>query len=408
MSSPWCTSPRSSSGTATTSPSCSSFTIVLVVPPPGLPGFGTGVTDRIAASNPAISFHTLPPIPDDAHLSTSGKKKKHPFLLLLHLMERYNDALGSFLGSIPRARLHSLVTTMFTTHAVDVASKLNTPAYTFFTSAAATLAVLTQLPALLAGRTTGLVELGEEPLEHLMPEVLPHPDDDELCRTIVNVWTRIMDADGVLVNTFEWLEAGPVQALMDPRCVPGRVLPPVYCIGPLVGDGASGGEAVNRHECSAWLDAQPARSVVFLCFGSRGSLSVEQIREIATGLEMSRQRFLWAFVTHCGWNSTLEAIMAGVPLLCWPLYAEQMLNKVLITVAMGIGVELEGYKAGFIKAAEVETKVRLVMESQEGRELRARVVECKKQACTAMEDGGSSDAAFSRFLSDVENLAERV
>nr|CAB3453038.1 unnamed protein product [Digitaria exilis] len=384
-------------------------------------------------------------------------------------MERYNDALGSFLGSIPRARLHSLVTTMFTTHAVDVASKLNTPAYTFFTSAAATLAVLTQLPALLAGRTTGLVELGEEPLEHLMPEVLPHPDDDELCRTIVNVWTRIMDADGVLVNTFEWLEAGPVQALMDPRCVPGRVLPPVYCIGPLVGDGASGGEAVNRHECSAWLDAQPARSVVFLCFGSRGSLSVEQIREIATGLEMSRQRrthnfvpssapapsggrnkdrglvvqswvpqldvlghpataafvmhcgwnstleaimagvpLLWAFVTHCGWNSTLEAIMAGVPLLCWPLYAEQMLNKVLITVAMGIGVELEGYKAGFIKAAEVETKVRLVMESQEGRELRARVVECKKQACTAMEDGGSSDAAFSRFLSDVENLAERV
>ncbi|KAF8712067.1 hypothetical protein HU200_028901 [Digitaria exilis] len=442
-------------------------TIVLVVPPPGLPGFGTGVTDRIAASNPAISFHTLPPIPDDAHLSTSGKKKKHPFLLLLHLMERYNDALGSFLRSIPRHRLHSLVTTMFTAHAVDVASKLNIPAYTFFTSAAATLAVLTQLPALLAGRTTGLVELGEEPLEllgvpplpasHLMPEVLPHPDDDELCYTIVNVWTRIMEADGVPTNTFEWLEARPVQALMDPRCVPGRVLPPVYCIGPLVGDGASGGEAVERHECLAWLDAQPERSVVFLCFGSRGSLSVEQIREIATGLEMSRQRFLWvlptvagtdgsvsleallpegflernkdrglvvqswvpqvdvlghpataAFVTHCGWNSTLEAIMAGVPLLCWPLYAEQMLNKVLITVAMGIGVELEGYKAGFIKAAEVEAKVRWVMESDEGRELRARVVECKKQACAAMEDGGSSDVAFSRFLSDVENLAERV
>ncbi|KAF8650103.1 hypothetical protein HU200_064077 [Digitaria exilis] len=99
------------------------------------------------------------------------------------------------------------------------------------------------------------------------------------------------------------------------------------------------------------------------------------------------------FVTHCGWNSTLEAITAGVPMLCWPLYAEQM----------GIGAELEGYKAPFIKAEEVEAKVRLLMESDEGRELKARVVGYEKQACAAMEDGDSSGAAFSRFLSDVEN-----
>ncbi|OEL27233.1 UDP-glycosyltransferase 88F4 [Dichanthelium oligosanthes] len=367
-------------------------TIVLIQPPPGLADFGASVIDRIAASNPAISFHVFPPI-SGTDLAGSGK---NPLLLLLQLMRRYNDALETFLRSMPPCCLHSLVTTMFTAHAVDVGTKLPVPVYTFFAPAAATLAVVAQLPALLAGRTTPLREL-ETPLEFLgvpplpasllMPEVLEHPDE-ELCHTIVNVWKRVMEADGVPVNTFESLEARPVQALMDPRrCVPGRALPPVYCVGPLVCESADLLADQERHQCLAWLDLQPECSVVFLCFGSRGSLSAEPLREIAVGLEKSGQRFLWvlptvagtdddsknldavlpdgflertkdrglvvkswapqvdvlrhqatgAFVTHCGWNSTLETITAGVPTLCWPLYAEQMLNKVLATVDMGIG-----------------------------------------------------------------------
>jgi hypothetical protein len=450
-------------------------TIVLVQPPSGLPDFGASVIDRIAASNPVISFHVLPPIsePDTDQLAGSGKKK-NPLLLLLQMMRRYNDALETFLRStVPRERLHAVVTSMFTAHAVDVAAKLSVPVYTFFASSAAMLAVVTQLPALLAGRTTALKELRDTPVEflgvpplpasHLMPEVLEHPDD-ELCRTIVDVWKRNTESDGVLVNTLETLERRAVEALMDPRCVPGRVLPPMYCIGPLVSEGGSSSSSLTttadeRHECLAWLDAQPERSVVFLCFGSRGVLSTEQLREIAVGLDKSGQRFLWvlpaviagtgtddvlknnldallprgflertegrglvvkswapqvdvlrhpatgAFVTHCGWNSTLEAITAGVPVLCWPLYAEQMLNKVLITVGMGTGVELDGYATGFIKAGEVEAKVRLVMAEEAGAELRARVAAYKKEADAAMEDdGGSSRASFLRFLSDLHKL----
>lgn len=191
-------------------------------------------------------------------------------------------------------------------------------------------------------------------------------------------------------------------------------------------------------------------------------LSEEQLKEIAAGLEKSGQRFLWvvrtpassddpkrfwlprpepdldallpegflertkdrglvikswapqvdvlsnpavgAFVTHCGWNSSLEAITAGVPMLCWPQGAEQKINKVLMTEAMGIGLELEGYNTGFIKAEEIETKVRLVLESEEGREIRTRAAEVKKEAHAALEDGGSSEAAFLQFLSDVKNI----
>jgi hypothetical protein len=192
-----------------------------------------------------------------------------------------------------------------------------------------------------------------------------------------------------------------------------------------------------------------------------GTLSEEQLKDIAIGLDKSGQLFLWvvrvpsnindpkrllekpcepdlhavlpegflertqdrglvvkswapqvdvlnhpatgAFVTHCGWNSTMEGVMAGVPMLCWPLYAEQKMNKVLMTGDMGIGVEMEGYMVGFIKAEEVEAKVRKVMESEQG-ELKTRVAARKKEAEAALEEGGSSRAAFVQFLLDVENL----
>ncbi|CAO2197720.1 unnamed protein product [Urochloa humidicola] len=236
-------------------------------------------------------------------------------------------------------------------------------------------------------------------------------------------------------------------------------------VGPLVGNNARNGENAERHECLVWLDAQPERSVVFLCFGSMGTISEEQLKEIAIGLDKSGQRFLWvvrmaaniddpnrilekqcalnldaflpegfldrtknrglvvkswapqvdvlnhpaigAFVTHCGWNSMMEGVMAGVPVLCSPLYAEQKMNKIFMTEDMSIGVEMEGYREGFIKAKEVEAKIRMVMESNEGREFKARVVARKKEAEAAFEVGGSSYATFVQFLADMENLGEQ-
>jgi len=453
-------------------------TMVMAEPAASSPDFRIVNVDRVAAANPAITFHVLPPVPY-ADLAVSGK---HHFLLTLQVLRRYNDELERFLRSIvPRQRVHSLVVGMFSTDAVDVGAKLGLPVYTLFASAAATLAVVAQLPALLSGRRgAGLKELGDTPLKflgvppfpasHLVRELLEHPDDDELCRTMVDVWTRSTDGSGVLVNTFESLESPAVQALRDPRCVPGRVLPPVYCVGPLViggGDGTSSAAADQeraaqrrRHECLAWLDAQPEKSVVFLCFGSRCAHSAEQLRDIAAGLDRSGQRFLWAvrtppagtddgglesldalfpegflertkdrglvvrswapqvdvlrhpstgaFVTHCGWNSTLEAIAEGVPMLCWPLYAEQLMNKVFITGGMGVGVEMVGYRTGFVKSEEVEAKVRLVMESEEGRRIRARAAALKNEAIAAMQDDGSSQTSFARFLFDAKNLHEQL
>ncbi|KAF7026505.1 hypothetical protein CFC21_038616 [Triticum aestivum] len=115
-----------------------------------------------------------------------------------------------------------------------------------------------------------------------------------------------------------------------------------------------------------------------------------------------------AFVTHCGWNSVMEAIVAGVPMLCLPLEGEQRMNKVSMTEGMGVAVELEGYMTGFVKAGEVEAKVRLVIEGEEGRHLRARVAALREEAKAALEEGGPSRVAFVQFLLDVENLGKQL
>jgi hypothetical protein len=262
----------------------------------------------------------------------------------------------------------------------------------------------------------------------------------------------------LLINTYEWLEARAVGALRDGVCVPGRPTPPVYPIGPIIVMGQEATEKGERHACLSWLDAQPEQSVVFLCFGSLGAVSAAQMKEIARGLESSGHRFLWVvrsppedptkfflarpesdldsllpeeflertsdrgmvvkmwapqlevlrhavtgtFMTHCGWNSVLEAASASVPMLCWSMYAEHRVNKVFVVDEIKAGVVMDGYDEELVSAAEVEKKVRLVMESEEGDKLRERLVLAKEKAAEALADGGPSRVAFEEFLKDLK------
>jgi hypothetical protein len=192
---------------------------------------------------------------------------------------------------------------------------------------------------------------------------------------------------------------------------------------------------------------------MFLCFGSLGTFSAAQLQEMARGLESFGHRFLWAvrsppeepiqfpepdlerllpagflertrnrgmvvknwapqsevvqheavaaFVTHCGWSSTLEAIMSGLPMICWPMYAKQRMNKLFMVEEMKIAVDVEGYEE-FVKAVEVEAKVRLVMDTDQGKMLRERLAIVKEKALEVIHEGGSSEVAFAKFLRNME------
>ncbi|KAM0844229.1 hypothetical protein ACQ4PT_057186 [Festuca glaucescens] len=392
--------------------------VIAVVDPPDSDAVSADAVARLAAANPSISCHLLPvpPSPDPA---------AHPVKRSLDVLRLSNPVLRDFLRSLPAPGADALLLDMFCVDALDVAAELDVPAYFFFASAAGALAVRP-------------------------PEQLPEDKESVTTKVRLHQFRRIPEGRGVLVNSFDWLEPTAPRALADGVCVPSRPTPRVYCIGPLVDGGKKGGE--KRHECLAWLDAQPRQSVVFLCFGSKGAFSAAQLKEIARGLESSGHRFLWAvrsppeeqsefpepdlerllpagflertgnrgmvvgswvpqaevvrheavgaFVTHCGWNSTLEAIMSRLPMVCWPLYAEQALNKVFMVEEFKIAVALEGYEKGMVEAEELEAKVRLVMETEEGRKLRDMLVVARLDA---IGESGSSEAAFAEFLRVLEN-----
>ncbi|KAJ4963912.1 hypothetical protein NE237_023851 [Protea cynaroides] len=286
---------------------------------------------------------------------------------------------------------------------------------------------------------------------------LPEPVQDREDPTynyFVEIGLNLRRSKGIMLNTFECLESPLIKAITDGLCVPDAPTPPVYCVGPLIAS-TENREGITVNQCISWLDSQPSQSVVFLCFGSGGVFSTAQVREIAIGLEKSGQRFLWVvrnpvsddnnkhysveikepdleallpegfldrnkerglvvkcwapqvevlnhksvggFVTHCGWNSVLEAVFAGVPMVAWPLYAEQHMNKAFLVEEMKLAMSMEKSVDGLVSAAEVENKIRALMECEEGRVLRERSRKMKEEAMDVWSDCGSSMIAFTRL-----------
>ena len=86
------------------------------------------------------------------------------------------------------------------------------------------------------------------------------------------------------------------------------------------------------------------------------------------------------FITHCGWNSVLESVCAGVPMVAWPLYAEQRFNRVLLVEEMKIALPMVESETGFVNSTEVEKRVKELMESKEGNSVRERTIAMKHAA----------------------------
>ncbi|GLT31245.1 hypothetical protein SLA2020_059940 [Shorea laevis] len=107
------------------------------------------------------------------------------------------------------------------------------------------------------------------------------------------------------------------------------------------------------------------------------------------------------FVTHCGWNSILEAICAGVPMLAWPLYAEQKMNKASLVEEMKVALPVEELEDGLVSAEELEKRVRELMESDSGKQVRERILVFRNEVDPSMERDGSSVSALAKFIDQI-------
>ncbi|CAI0542179.1 unnamed protein product [Linum tenue] len=376
---------------------------------------------------------------------------------------RVREALLEF---TPAARLAGFVLDMFCTSMLDVAEQLGAPSYLFFPSGAAFLGFTFHIQTLhdeegfdAAAAESTEAELVFPGLVRPLPgKVLPSGLlHEEWAAASYRMARDFRKSKGILVNTVKELESYAVDSLSRTEN------PKVYPVGPVLnlksGDTSFESSGFDDGEVFRWLDLQPESSVVFLCFGSMGGFCAEQVKEIARALEGSGQRFLWSlrrleggpallpkttdygdvrevlpegfvdrmmevgrvigwapqaavlahgsvggFVSHCGWNSTLESMWFGVPMATWPMYAEQQFNAFLLVKELEIAAEIKmDYRTEsgeIVRAEEIERGIRSLMEQNNPR--KERMKEFRNKVGAALMDGGSSSSSIAEFVEDIK------
>nr|BAJ11649.1 glucosyltransferase [Sinningia cardinalis] len=416
--------------------------------------------DQISKTNPSITFHRFPFFQMNPSPNASFGSILFEFIRLN--ATNVHHALQEIMQT---SKIRALIVDFFCSSAFPVSESLGIPVFYFFTSGLAALAAYLYFPTLHMQVDQSFKDLVNTNfhipgLPPLPARQMPQPvwdRNDPAYHDVLYFSHHLAKSSGILMNTFDGLEPIALKALRHGLCVPDAPTPPIYNIGPLIAYAESESADQNlKHDCLPWLDTQPNQSVVFLCFGSRGIFSADQLREIAKGLERSGHRFLWVvkkppfdennkedkelgelnvmgimpegfldrtkdrgmvveswvpqmkvlehravggFVTHCGWNSVLEAVIAGVPMVAWPLYAEQHLNKAALVENMKMAIPMQPREEDeFVFAEEVEKRISEVLDGEKSKELREQCRKMKNMSVDAWGKLGSSTAALEKVV----------
>ncbi|KAM1358954.1 hypothetical protein ACFX15_045158 [Malus domestica] len=267
--------------------------------------------------------------------------------------------------------------------------------------------------------------------------------DDIMFNFIMESTDRAHKASAVVLHTFDALEPDVLGALSS-------MLPLVYPIGPL----QLHLNQIPEHplniryslwkeetECLDWLNTKAPNSVVYVNFGSVTVMTPEHLVEFGWGLANSKVTFFWVirpdlvigqsaflppeflaetkersliagwcpqeqvlnhpsvggFLTHSGWNSTIESLIAGVPMLCWPFFGDQQMDCRYSCNEWDIGVEI----SNDVKRDEVERLVKELMDGQKGKKMKNKAMMWKKLAEEVTGPHGSSSKNLAMLVNQV-------
>ncbi|KAG9137747.1 hypothetical protein Leryth_019386 [Lithospermum erythrorhizon] len=357
-----------------------------------------------------IDFIALPPVNfDDLECVENVKAETRIVLNVRRSLPSLRDAMRSLVGT---KKVVALVVDLFGTDAFDVAMELHISPYIFFPTNAMNLSLFLYMQE-LDQKVSCEYKESTTPVE--IPGCFPIHGRDLL--------EPLQDRKN---DAYKWT---------------------LHVASPLVQNAS---KSSPNCECINWLNEQPVGSVLYVSFGSGGTLSYDQMIELAMGLELSEQRFLWVirspntvangtyfgfqnqdpkallpngfldrvkgrgflvsdwapqaqilshdstggFLSHCGWNSTLESVVNGIPLIAWPLYAEQRSNAVMLTQDLKVALRPKVSKDGLVKTVEIANIVKDLMEGESGKQVRYRMRELKVAAEKVLSPGGGSTKAI--------------
>lgn len=241
-------------------------------------------------------------------------------------------------------------------------------------------------------------------------------------------------SQALLFTSFYELDSGAIDTLRSTFSIP------IYPLGPSIPYMTLNTETKDSY--IRWLDTQPLCSVLYVALGSFASVSSDQMTELAVGLQKSGVRFLFVvredgekmqelceggmgviipwcdqlkvlchpsvggFLTHCGWNSVLEGVYAGVPMLAFPLIWDQYPNSKLIVDKWRIGLRLKDENVGdheVVASEEIARMVKQLMEGEsvESKEVRRKAKELKEMCRMAIDEGGSLSRNLDGFVQSI-------
>ncbi|KAK6147035.1 hypothetical protein DH2020_017947 [Rehmannia glutinosa] len=275
-------------------------------------------------------------------------------------------------------------------------------------------------------------------------------DDKTIVHKIIFLaFENVKNADFILHNIVQELESHTLSALNQKH--------PTYAIGPINFSKNSTKINISKSmlseiDCTKWLDSKPPGSVLYVSFGSVVQTNKEVIEEIAQGLLLSEVNFIWAirpqivsytddtrvlpagfeddvkdrglivpwcnqidvlsnravggFLTHCGWNSILESIWCGVPMICYPVTYDQPTNRKLVVDDWKVGINLcDGVS---LNREEVAEKIKKLMSGETSDGIKTQMKNIRNITHNALAKDGSSERNFDQFLKDlVEKMHAR-
>ncbi|WJX75297.1 hypothetical protein P8452_58843 [Trifolium repens] len=331
-------------------------------------------------------------------------------------------------------KISCIVVTFNMGWALEIGHKFGIKGVLLWTASAITLAYCYSIPKLIHD---GIIDSAGTPIKkqdiQLSPnmpkmDIAAFPWRDKILFDHILQETQLMElGNWWLCNTTFNLEHATFS--ISPKFLP---------IGPLMSNDHSNKSSFWQEDttCLDWLDQHPPQSVIYVSFGSLAVMDQNQFKELALGLDLLNKPFLWivrpsndnkvnyaypeefhgtkgkivgwgpqekilnhpsiaCFLSHCGWNSTIEGLYCGVPFLCWPFAGDQFLNKSYICDVWRVGLELDKDENGLITKGEIRKKMNQLLGDEE---IKERSLKLKELTLDNIVEGGQSSKNLQNFI----------